>query len=100
MLKPIAALIATLCLTACVTPEPSPGPRPDTARLFTLADGSQLTVMTDGRQAHLRYPARYPLTDAETASYVEDATNCAPGRLLSSSSDGYDALRSYALNCG
>ncbi|MDZ4311065.1 MAG: hypothetical protein U1A24_10985 [Cypionkella sp.] len=100
MLKPTAALIATLCLAACVTPTPSPGPRPDIARLFTLADGSQLTVVTDGRQAQLRYPARYPLTDAETASYVEDATNCAPGRLLSSSSDGYDILRSYALNCG
>jgi hypothetical protein len=99
MLKPIPALMATLCLTACVTSMPT-GPRPDIARQFSLTDGSQLTVMTDGRQAQLRYPARYPLTDAETASYVEDATNCAPGRLLSSSSDGYDALRSYALNCG
>jgi len=99
MLKPIPALMATLCLTACVTSTPT-GPRPDIARQFSLTDGSQLTVMTDGRQAQLRYPARYPLTDAETASYVEDATNCAPGRLLSSSSDGYDALRSYALNCG
>lgn len=99
MLKPIPALIATLCLTACVTTDPSV-PQRDIARQFTLADGSRLTVMTDGHQAQLRYPARYPLTDAETASYVEDATNCAPGRLLSSSSDGYDTTRSYALNCG
>lgn len=99
MLKPIPALIATLSLSACVTSAPT-GPLADTARLFSLADGSQLTVTTDGRRAELRYPARYPLTDAETASYVEDATNCAPGRLLSRSSDGYDAQLSYALNCG
>ena len=99
MLKPIPALLATLSLAACVTTTPT-GPRPDIARQFSLADGSSLTITSDGRDVLLRYPADYPLTDAETASYVEDTTNCQIGRLLSSSYDGYDTLRRYALNCG
>lgn len=98
-MKPVAALLITLFLTACVSPAPI-GPRPDSARQFTLADGSALTVTSNGREAQLRYPARYRLTDAETASYVEDATGCTPGRGLGSSSDGYDAFITYALNCG
>ena len=99
MLKPIPALLAMLSLAACVTTTPT-GPRPDIARQFSLADGARLTITSDGRDALLRYPASYRLTDAEAASYVEDTTNCQIGRMLSSSYDGYDTLRRYALSCG
>ena len=99
MLKP-AALLAPLALAACVT---TTTPLQTTAdRAFALPTGQQLTVSRYGNSAILSYPSSYPLTDAETVSYIEDATGCRAGALQSSNAAvaGPTLTETYALLCG
>jgi len=99
MLKP-AALLAPLALAACVTNTP---PLQTTAdRTFALPTGQQLTVSRYGNSAILSYPSSYPLTDAETVSYIEDATGCRAGAQQSSNAaePSTTLTETYALLCG
>jgi hypothetical protein len=105
MFKIAATLMASLALTACVTTVPDnpdgSGRQIGEIRQFILPTRDRLNVTRQGAQVLLEYPIDYPLTDAEAASYVEDATGCRPGALLASSSTQYNRAihRTYALTC-
>jgi len=99
MLKP-TALLAPLALAACVsniTPQQTAADR-----AFVLPTGQQLTVSRYGNRAIVSYPSNYPLTDAETVSYIEDATGCRAGAQQSSNAaePSSTLTETYALLCG
>ena len=95
-----AALLAPLALAACVA---NTTPLQTTSdRAFALPTGQQLTVSRYGNSAVVSYPSSYPLTDAETVSYIEDATGCGAGAQQSSNAAqaGNTLTETYALLCG
>lgn len=100
MVKPglFVALLGAASLAACVATVPSD---PNPARQFRLPTGEALYVTREGQSAVLIYPATYPLTDAETASYVMDATGCRPGALTNTGINPTSAARTaiYSLIC-